>query len=66
MFTTTSTLAGAIILIMDILAIVSVLSGSGSPGHKALWTVIIVLFPLIGLVLYFLLGRSLFDRPLIQ
>ncbi|MBI2481605.1 MAG: PLDc N-terminal domain-containing protein [Planctomycetia bacterium] len=44
----------------------SVLTGNGSPGHKLLWTILILLLPVIGLVLYLLLGRSITDRSLIQ
>ena len=56
-------LIGTIILILDIVAIVSVLTGNGSPGHKLLWTLLILVLPLVGLVLYFLIGRSAADRP---
>lgn len=66
MLTTPPTIVGTLILILDILVIISVLTGSGSTGHKLLWTILILLLPVIGLVLYFLLGRSLTDRPLIQ
>jgi hypothetical protein len=51
-------LVGTIILVLDIIAIVSVLAGRGSVGHKVLWTVLILLLPLIGMVLYFVIGRS--------
>ncbi len=49
---------GLIILVLDIIAIVSVLGGTSAPGRKVLWVVIILLFPLIGVILYFLIGRS--------
>jgi hypothetical protein len=51
-------LLGLIILALDIVAIVSVLRGTSSTGRKVLWVLFILLFPLIGVVLYFLLGRS--------
>lgn len=54
-------LIGAIILVLDIIAIVSVLAGRGSAGHKLLWTLLVLLLPVIGMVLYFLLGRSSAD-----
>ena len=63
---TTSSLIGVLILVLDILVIVSVLTGSGTTGHKILWTAIILLLPLVGLVLYALLGRTIADRPLLQ
>jgi phospholipase D-like protein len=52
------TVIGTIILVLDIVAIVSVLIGRGSVGHKVLWIVLILLLPIIGMVLYYLIGRS--------
>jgi hypothetical protein len=47
-----------IILVLDIIAIVSVLGGTSSAGRKVLWVVVILFFPLIGVILYFLIGQS--------
>ncbi|MGA7876903.1 MAG: PLDc N-terminal domain-containing protein [Desulfoferrobacter sp.] len=52
---------GIIILILDIIAIVSVIAGHGTVGHKILWTLLVLLLPLIGMILYFLIGRSAAD-----
>ncbi|HWB20045.1 MAG TPA: PLDc N-terminal domain-containing protein [Phycisphaerales bacterium] len=52
---------GLIVLILDIIAIISVLAGSGSVGHKLLWSLLIILLPFIGMILYFLIGRSAAD-----
>ena len=49
---------GLIILILDIIATVSVLGGTSSAGRKFLWVIIIILFPVIGVILYFLIGQS--------
>lgn len=49
---------GLIILVLDIIAIVSVLMGGGSVLRKLLWILIILLLPLIGMILYFLIGRN--------
>jgi hypothetical protein len=49
---------GLIILILDIIALVSVLGGTSSAGRKLLWVVIILLFPVIGVIIYFLIGQS--------
>ena len=51
-------LGGAIVLALDIIAIYSLVAGRGSFGHKFLWTVLILLFPCGGIVLYYLFGRS--------
>jgi hypothetical protein len=58
--------AGIVILVLQIVVIISLLAGTGSAGHKLLWTFVILLLPVIGLVLYALLGRSPRDRPLLE
>ncbi len=57
----TAQLVGTVIFVLDIIAIVSVLLGRGTVGHKALWIVLILLLPLLGMVLYYLLGRNSAD-----
>jgi hypothetical protein len=52
---------GVIILILDVIAIISVLGGRGSVGHKLLWTLLILILPVIGMILYYLIGRSSLD-----
>jgi hypothetical protein len=49
---------GLIVLALDIIAIVDVAKGSGDIGKKVLWIVLILLLPVLGMILYFLLGRS--------
>jgi hypothetical protein len=49
---------GLIILVLDIVAILSVLGGTSSLGRKLLWLAIILLFPVIGVIIYFLVGQS--------
>jgi hypothetical protein len=54
-------LIGLIILVLDIIAIFNVLMGRGPTFHKLLWIVLIILFPIVGLILYYLVGRSRLD-----
>lgn len=49
---------GLIILVLDVVAIVSVLGGTSSGGRKLLWVLVILVFPVIGVILYFLIGQS--------
>lgn len=49
-------LLGLIILVLDVWAIVRVLGSRATNGTKVLWIVIILLLPVLGLVLWFLLG----------
>ncbi len=40
-----------IVLILDIVAIIDVLGGSGSVTHKLLWFLVIVILPVVGMIL---------------
>jgi len=50
-------LVGLIILVLDIIAIVDCVRRRMDTTKKLLWIVLIILLPVIGMVLYFLLGR---------
>ena len=58
---TTLSVVGAVILLLDIFAIVSVLIGTSGVMRKLLWIAVILLLPIIGMALYFLIGRSAAD-----
>ncbi len=49
-------LLGLIILILDVWAIIRVVGSSASTGAKVLWTVLILVLPIVGLVLWYLFG----------
>jgi hypothetical protein len=49
-------LLGLVVLILDIMALVSLLKSNADAGTKILWVLLIVCLPLIGMVLYFLMG----------
>jgi len=49
---------GLIILVLDIVAIVDALKSSMSTGKKALWVILILILPVVGMVLYFLIGKK--------
>ena len=61
MLPTTLSLVGTVILLLDIFAIVSVLLGSSEVVRKLFWIALILLLPVVGMVLYFLIGRSAAD-----
>lgn len=46
-----------LIIVLDVLAIVEVVKGNKTSGGKLLWILVIVFFPVGGLVLYWFLGR---------
>jgi hypothetical protein len=49
-------LLGVLILIADVWAIVSIVQSSADTGTKVLWTVLVVLLPLLGFILWYFLG----------
>ncbi len=52
------TLLGLVILILDIIAIVDCLKSDASTGKKLLRILLIVILPVVGMILYFLLGKK--------
>lgn len=49
-------IGGLIVLIADIYAIVMVLQSSAKGIEKLLWSLLILLLPLVGLIIWYLLG----------
>ena len=58
MLPTTLSLVGAVILGLDIFAMVSVLLGNSGVMRKLMWIAVIFVLPIVGMGLYFLIGRS--------
>ena len=56
MGSTLSGLVGLVILALDIWAIVNVIKSGAETGMKILWVLLIVLLPVIGLILWALMG----------
>ena len=47
-----------IILGLDIVAIVDCVKSSKRSGQKALWIVLIIFLPIVGLIAYYLVGKK--------
>ena len=47
---------GLIILILDIWAIISVIRSDSTSGKKVLWVLLIVLLPVLGLIIWGIMG----------
>jgi hypothetical protein len=45
-----------IILVADVWAIVNVFQSSAGTGRKVLWTVLVILLPVLGFILWYFLG----------
>ena len=48
---------GVVIVVLDIVALVELAGSARSTGNKILWGAIIILFPYLGCLAYYLFGR---------
>ncbi|HPN73260.1 MAG TPA: PLD nuclease N-terminal domain-containing protein [Candidatus Omnitrophota bacterium] len=51
-------LLGLVVLVLDIIAIVDIVKSSFDTGKKVLWLALVILLPVLGMVLYFLIGKK--------
>ncbi|KAK4246653.1 hypothetical protein C7999DRAFT_32987 [Corynascus novoguineensis] len=56
-------LLGLIVLILDIIVLIEVLKSSRTPLQKLVWCLVVFLFPVIGVIIYYLFSnRSAYQR----
>lgn len=48
---------GILLVVLDIVAIVEIAGSTRTTGNKVLWALVIVFFPFLGCLLYYLFGR---------
>jgi hypothetical protein len=53
-----SGILGIIVLILDVIAIVDILKSSKDTIKKLLWILIVLFLPLLGMILYFVIGKK--------
>jgi hypothetical protein len=53
-----SSIIGLAIFIADVVAIIDAVKSSMTTGKKVLWILLILILPLVGLALYFFIGRK--------
>ncbi|MGE5196996.1 MAG: PLDc N-terminal domain-containing protein [Deltaproteobacteria bacterium] len=51
-------LIGLIVAVLDIIAIIDCIKSSMTTAKKALWIILILILPVIGLILYYLVGKK--------
>ena len=51
-------LVGLIVLVLDIIAILGIVQSGLSTGMKVLWVIIVLALPIIGMILWFLIGAK--------
>jgi len=49
-------IGGLIVLVADIWAIVNIFQSGADTGRKVLWTVLVILLPVLGFILWYFLG----------
>ncbi|KHA53144.1 PLDc N-terminal domain-containing protein [Sulfitobacter geojensis] len=47
---------GFIVLILNIWAIISIIGSSNSTGSKVLWTVLVLVLPILGFIIWLIAG----------
>ena len=47
---------GLIVLIADVWAIVNIFQSAADTGRKVLWTVLVIVLPVLGFILWYFLG----------
>jgi hypothetical protein len=45
-----------LVTVLDVIAIISVLKSGADSGTKLLWIILVILLPVLGMILYFLMG----------
>lgn len=55
---------GIIIFVLDVWAIASVINTNASTGTKILWIALIAILPVVGLIIWYLMGpKANYNRP---
>ncbi len=49
-------IGGIIVLIADVWAIVNILQSGADTGKKVIWTVLVIVLPVLGFILWYFLG----------
>jgi Phospholipase_D-nuclease N-terminal len=49
-------LYGLLVLVADVWALINIFQSSADTGRKVLWTVLVILLPVLGFILWFFLG----------
>lgn len=47
---------GIVVLIADVWAIINIFQSGADTGNKVIWTVVVILLPVLGFILWFFLG----------
>ena len=51
-------IVGILVLILDIYVLMQIWKSGGDPGMKLVWTIVVLLLPLIGPILYLVMAKQ--------
>ena len=57
-------IGGVIVFLLDIWALIAILQSGGTPVERLIWVIIILVLPLVGFVLWYLIGPGSKSFPL--
>jgi hypothetical protein len=57
-------IAGVIVLLLDIWALITILQSGGTAVEKLIWVILILVLPLIGFIIWYLIGPGSKRLPL--
>jgi len=49
-------IGGLILLVLDIWALVSIIGSNASTGRKVLWSLLVIVLPLLGFIIWLIFG----------
>jgi hypothetical protein len=58
MFGPANSIVGLLLLILDVYVIYLIITGKGDGGMKLVWIIVVLILPLLGAILYLVLGRG--------
>ena len=53
-----NSLLGVVVLILDIIALIDIYKSSKDTMTKVIWALVIIVFPIVGMIVYYLIGRK--------
>jgi len=56
-------IGGLIVLVLDIWAIVSIVGSNAGTGSKVLWTLLVILLPIVGFIIWLIAGPRSSSAP---
>ena len=53
-----NSLIGLVILVLDVIALLDIVKSSMPTIKKVVWALVVLIFPVVGMIVYFLVGKK--------